>query len=330
MFVSFFEYPVIRNTVYSHEIFLKTYSALPSKLNPVFLGVVMTKQKLTAKALPWVLLLTLCSCATGVKEKEALDLPAKKYDLVLVHGLSNMHCWGEDFLLQCINIWGPKHVFAVYTSQSRTVCERDIQGNSLICCGEDNYSAGDDDIATQSGYLNDAILELQTSHALGPKFCIIAHSMGGLVSRHYIAHHPGSVVGLVTLGTPHHGDPLADSFGWIGFFIGAGDAVDNLRPDYLTEFNRQFPIPDMNVTNNCKVYTIRGDSDGYDSFGWGGELFFGWPIMRLFYWTDSDGIVPEESSVIKGAMHIGDFSGDDHYDLVRDPAVVIKAAEYLP
>ncbi|MBC2714412.1 MAG: hypothetical protein HF978_03800 [Desulfobacteraceae bacterium] len=279
---------------------------------------------------PIVFLLFIISCASGVKERETLNIPAKKYDLVLVHGLSNMHCWGEDFLLQCINIWGSENVFAVYTSESRRIWERDIQGRALICCGENNYSAGDDDIETQSGYLNDAVLELQESRSLGPEFCIMAHSMGGLVSRYYIDQHPGKVVGLVTLGTPHHGDPLAESFGWIGFFIGAGDAVDNIRPDYMTEFNRQFPIPDARVPGNCKIYTIRGDSDGYDSFGWGGELFLGWPVMRIFYWTDSDGIVPEQSSLIDGAMHIGDFSGDDHYDLVRDPEVAIKAAEYLP
>ncbi len=290
----------------------------------------MSKSKITATIFIGMFLLNLFSCAHRVKERDALNMPAKKYDLVLVHGLSNMHCWGDDFLLQCINIWGPKHVFAVYTTESRAVCERDVQGEPLICCGEDNYSAGDDDIATQSEYLNKSILELQATRGLGQRFCIISHSMGGLVARHYIAQHPGNVVGLVTLGTPHHGDPLADSFGWIGFFIGAGDAVDNITPDYMAEFNRQFPIPDSSVPGNCKIYTIRGDSDGYDSFGWGGELFFGWPVMRIFYWTDSDGIVPEQSSLIEGAMHIGDFSGDDHYDLVRDPEVVIKAAEYLP
>jgi pimeloyl-ACP methyl ester carboxylesterase len=290
----------------------------------------MTKLKITATIFIGMFFLNLCSCATSVKERDALNMPAKKYDLVLVHGLSNIHCWGEDFLLQSINLWGPKHVFAVYTTESGSVWERDLQGKPLICCGEDTYSAGDDDIATQSKYLNDAVLKLQESCGLGQKFCIVAHSMGGLVARHYIAQHPGNVAGLVTLGTPHHGDQLADSFGWIGFFIGAGDAVDNLSPDYTAEFNRQFPIPDARVPDNCKIYTIRGDSDGYDSFGWGGELFFGWPVMRLFYWTDSDGIVSEESSIIDGAMHIGDFSGDDHYDLVRDPAVVIKAAEYLP
>ncbi|MGB9498652.1 MAG: alpha/beta fold hydrolase [Dissulfuribacterales bacterium] len=117
------------------------------------------------------------------------------------------------------------------------------------------------------------MIKLQESYCLGRKFCIIAHSMGGLVARHYIDRHPGRVVGLVTLATPHHGSPLADSFVWVGFFIGAGDAVDNLDPDYLSKFNRQFPVPDATKPDNCKIYTISGDSDGYDSFGWGVSFF---------------------------------------------------------
>ena len=295
-----------------------------------FLEMFMIVRKIASTAFLCVFLLMMFGCASGVKGKHALQMPEKKYDLVLVHGLSNMHCWSEAFLLQCLNIWGSGNVYAVYMNDSTRVWEREIEGKKLICCGEDNYSAGDDDIKTQSGYLHDAVVKLQESHGLSRKFSIIAHSMGGLVSRHYIAQYPDNVVGLVTLATPHHGSPLADSFGWIGFFIGAGDAVDNLTPEYLDGFNRRFPVPDAANPLNCKIYTISGDSDGYDSFGWGGELFFGCPVLRLFYWTENDGIVPVQSTLLDGAVHIGDFSGYDHYDLVREPDVVVKAAEYLP
>ena len=42
-------------------------------------------------------------------------------------------------------------------------------------------------------------------------FHIIGHSMGGLIARQYIQFHGGNerVKSLITLGTPHHGTPLA-------------------------------------------------------------------------------------------------------------------------
>jgi triacylglycerol lipase len=290
----------------------------------------MSINKIAATAFLSAFLFMMVGCVSVVKDRQSLQMPVKQYDLVLVHGLSNMYCWSDDFLMQFLKIWGTGNVYAVYTNESRRVWEKEIDGEKIICCGEDNYAAGDDYIEIQSEYLQDAVEKLQESYGLGDKFCIIAHSMGGIVSRHYVGQHPERVAGLVTLATPHHGSPLADSFGWVGFFMGAGDAIDNLSPDYLEQFNRQFPVPDSSNDDNCKIYTISGDSDGYDSFGWGGELFFGWPMLRLFYWTDNDGIVPAPSTFIDGAVHIGHFPDLDHYDLVREPDVAVRAAKYLP
>jgi triacylglycerol lipase len=135
--------------------------------------------------------------------------------------------------------------------------------------------------------------------------------------------------GLVTLGTPHHGSPLADSFKWTGFFIGATDAIDNLRPSYLKEFNQKFPIESSPLAENGKIYTIRGDCDGNDCFGWGGELLFGWTFITQTTNKDNDGLVPFDSAVIQGATHIWDFPDFDHLDLVQEPSVAEKASEYL-
>ncbi len=50
------------------------------------------------------------------------------------------------------------------------------------------------------------------------KVVIVAHSMGGLVSRNYIHNYGGDkrVEKLITLGTPHHGTTIADTV----FFLG--------------------------------------------------------------------------------------------------------------
>ncbi len=46
--------------------------------------------------------------------------------------------------------------------------------------------------------------------------------------------------------------------------------------------------------------------------------------------TRSDGLVPEGSAVIEGAVHIADLPGYHHLDLVRRPEVADLCARYLP
>jgi len=250
-------------------------------------------------------------------------------NLVLIHGLTNRHPWSEDFLDRALSLWGSKHVFVVYTNSSETTYRKLIQSKTIFYCGKDNSDAGDASIEKQVELLHRKIQILQTNKILGKKFYIIAHSMGGLVARRYIYKYPNVVKGLVTLGTPHHGSPLADNFEWAGFFLGATDAINNLRPSFVQSFNDRFPIKTSPLADNGKIYTIRGDCDGYDCFGWAGELLFGWALIKLSTGSDSDGLVPFDSAVIEYANHIGDFPEFSHIDLVEEPSVVEKASEYL-
>lgn len=57
--------------------------------------------------------------------------------------------------------------------------------------------------------------------ALNLNGVLVGHSMGGLVSRDEINENRGSYQGLITLGTPHNGAPIAPNldnagrvFGW--------------------------------------------------------------------------------------------------------------------
>lgn len=58
----------------------------------------------------------------------------------------------------------------------------------------------------------DALRRFVAERVREPKFHIIAHSMGGLDSRHYLTHMGGAerAVSLTTLATPHRGSSLAD------------------------------------------------------------------------------------------------------------------------
>ena len=279
-----------------------------------------------------VIIISLISCTHPKKNMKADTIIKNhnlKENLVLIHGLTNKYSWSESFLEKTLSIWGSGNVFVVYTNNSEIIYEKIFESKKMVYCGEDNKKAGDKSIDEQVELLQKKIQLLQKSKNLRGKFYIIAHSMGGLVARRYIYKYPDVVKGLVTLGTPHHGSPLADSFKWTGFFIGATDAIDNLRPSYLKEFNQKFPIKSSPLAENGKIYTIRGDCDGNDCFGWGGELLFGWTFITQTTNKDNDGLVPFDSAIIEGATHIWDFPDFDHFDLVQQPSVAEKASEYL-
>lgn len=255
---------------------------------------------------------------------------AKKYDLVLLHGLTNKHRWSQAFLDVLLTIWGSGRVYLVYTNHPEHIHQRTIAGRRLTCAGDDDFSAGDDSIEVQAKRLAAAVERLQKDYGLGRPFNIIAHSMGGLVARRFIYLRPGAVAGLVTLGTPHQGSPLADSFTWAGYFIGATDAIADLRPKRVHRFNLRYPVQGAPLAAGGKVYTVRGGCPGGYCFGWGGELVAGWSILKSFYHAENDGMVPWGSAVITGAVHIADYPHHDHYQLVRDPRVALEVSRYLP
>ena len=280
-----------------------------------------------------LLVISILSCANStpvkIENTENINKNSSNQHLVLIHGLTNKHPWSEAFLDKCLSIWGSENVFVVFTNTSEITYEKKFTSKTVIYCGEDNTSAGDDTIEVQARLLQKKIEILQRDKKLGKKFNIIAHSMGGLVARRYIYKCPHVVKGLVTLGTPHHGSPLADSFKWAGFFLGATDAIDNLRPSFIEKFNEKYPVKSSPLADNGKIYTIRGDCDGKDCFGWGGELLLGWTIISQTTDKDNDGLVPFDSAIIEYAVHIADFPDYDHLDLVQEPSVAKKASEYL-
>jgi hypothetical protein len=77
------------------------------------------------------------------------------------------------------------------------------------------------------------------------------------------------------------------------------------------------------------LYTIRAGAGGMGSFGWGGELFSGWYVLKYVHRVENDGLVPWDNAVIAGASNVADFVQYDHFDVVRKADVAKKAAEVL-
>lgn len=129
---------------------------------------------------------------------------------------------------------------------------------------------------------------------------IVGHSMGGLVSRAYIAAG-GKITKLVTLGTPHLGTPLT----LLGHVICFADYPGVQDMGESSAFITSMKTDPNDVANRNKYYTIAGQVSGslsIDPPGWvWKEPYYskiveeGYTLIKAFG-DDSDGLVPIESA----------------------------------
>lgn len=120
-------------------------------------------------------------------------------------------------------------------------------------------------ITTYSQRLRD-VVEVVKHNTGKNKVIIIAHSMGGLVSRSYIKYYGGldSVDKLVTIGTPNHGTYGAVAFGCDTILAGRNPTPEcedmNANSDFLIKLNANDETP-----SNIKYLTIIGKNKKLDS-----------------------------------------------------------------
>lgn len=136
---------------------------------------------------------------------------------------------------------------------------------------------------------------------------LVAHSMGGLVSRAYIANG-GSITKLVTLGTPHLGTPLVD---FIGFFCtqnypGSRDMKAN------GAFIQGLLHNPNDLANRSKYYMIAGEITGsfkiikfVPTWVWGQAFYattdkLGYALIESVFHEGNDGLVPVKSAKFEG------------------------------
>lgn len=74
----------------------------------------------------------------------------------------------------------------------------------------------------------------------GQKLSLVGWSLGGAISRVLATQRPDLVRCVVTLGSPHHGDPRA-SHAWRVFELASGRSVDD--PELRALFRVQPPVP---------------------------------------------------------------------------------------
>ena len=93
----------------------------------------------------------------------------KRNGLILIHGLAYVHKWSANFLASCLEMWGPRDVFVVYSSAETGVVTKNINGRVRIVGGNGN-KAGIDPINHQVTNGTDVIQRLQDGYGLHPPF----------------------------------------------------------------------------------------------------------------------------------------------------------------
>ncbi len=81
------------------------------------------------------------------------------------------------------------------------------------------------------------LADLIKANANGAQIDIVAHSMGGLVSRSTIEQFGGArhIHKLIALGTPHKGSPLAAIRNYLGYLVGSTDPYNTVFYNYFTQ-----------------------------------------------------------------------------------------------
>ncbi len=160
---------------------------------------------------------------------------------------------------------------------------------------------------------------------------IIAHSMGGLIARHYINYLGGgeNVLALFTLGTPHKGIPLP----FINEDIALGKAIMDLQgtEDLMERFGF---YPENEMIYLQKLNEIEGYAHRY--FNFSGKLdpssnrnllaYLGEAYYQLIssLQIPGDGIVPNYSSFLEKAHNFPPVEGANHQELLENEIIIAQ------
>lgn len=114
----------------------------------------------------------------------------------------------------------------------------------------------DDMVPQLAQRIDDVLLECKTRQVM-----LVAHSMGGLVCRDYLAMHGhGKVAGLITLATPHQGSELAN--------LGIGDNAREMEPGsgWLQRFaSVPLEVPAVSVRTTHDNFVMPQDRQKHDA-----------------------------------------------------------------
>ncbi len=251
------------------------------------------------------------------KLEKKLGTSGNGRSVILVHGMDdNAKSW--DDMLDYFDAHGISETNNVWVFQYQWEVHIDENGNVML--SKINKKQSDGDISADP--------------------IIIAHSMGGLVSRSYIAKG-GDFHRLVTLGTPHLGSGLADLayiFDWANV-----TGVTDLAPgsaflDALNSNSYEQSQRSKYTLLNGKVGTYwvcdwhLGDTCMVGHYNWHGDYPLNIKLGHGALSKPNDGMVPQSSARFYGdndVYHVGTFEWIDHISLNKNSRVCKWVSDFI-
>ena len=239
------------------------------------------------------------------------------YPIILVHGWMGRAVDFSDYAVKMDEDGIADYKGIVDSKTNESVCpERWPEAVSVSAeyYTEQNKNHGIEDYAKELEHAVDLVLECTDSdHVI-----ILAHSMGGLVSRQYMVESgSGNVKKVITLATPHYGfnDFTRSEIILIilHLFTGRELEVEQMMPD--SEFLQQLDAADAGYREKIvSIGTYSLDNS---------TLLFDLPVLtnamreqQRRYFANSDIIVSLDSTKLAGAEHYS-IKGCTHTEIIN-------------
>lgn len=255
------------------------------------------------------------------KLEKKLGTSGNGRSVILVHGMDdNANSW--DDMLDYFDDHGISKTNNVWVFQYKWELHIYLNGDKMFSMINEKQSDGD----------------------ISADPIIIAHSMGGLVSRSYIAKG-GDFHRLVTLGTPHLGSGLADLayiFDWVNA-TGVTDLapgsyfLDALNSNSYEQSQRSkywllngkvgtYWVCDWHVGDTC----VAAHYEWHGDYPWNIKLGYG--ALSKPNSKPNDGMVPQSSSRFYGdddVHHVDTFEWIDHISLNKNSRVCKWVSDFI-
>ncbi len=190
-------------------------------------------------------------------------------------------------------------------------------------------------IAVRAGQLREIIVD-----AAPGRVDIIAHSMGGLDARYAISKYPEvarRITTLTTIGTPHHGSPVADAV--VGQGPSLSDVISDAIPPWLE--GQIGALNNLTVAASAAFNASAKDVPGIhylniagDAFKAGSEFLLFQLAERIGHITNeiNDGVVTRSSALFEGHEHLPDWPVDHAGEIgwAKPAGFSLLARDYQP
>ena len=237
-------------------------------------------------------------------ENETLGKNVTSYPIVFVHGWMGKAIDYQEYGIKLDKEGIGKYMGLVEADANISICTLKWPNDTVVSAGYYTEANKDTGIAEYAKELNHAI-ELIRACTGSEQVILVAHSMGGLVSRKYMADYGDlHVKKLITLATPHYGFNVFTRgeiiLMMLRLFTGRENEVEEMRPnsDFLQALDK------ADISYREKMVSIGTYSSANKTLAYGLPVFQSEILnFEKQRFNNSDVIVKLDSTKLAGTKY---------------------------